>query len=305
MSEVGIVLDYYINTYCVRQNFTKETIKTKRSRLRRFLKDTAVEKFIEIDNAIFDKWVAKFKRRRLCVRTQNSEVSSTLLPFLKYAQKKGFIVPLDVTEISMPENPPVERPWFTEEEVWRMLKIASSRDFALIALDFYGGLRRFEIAKVHRNDIRDDELEVFGKGRKTRYVTLPRCIFDNIKLLAKSSRNGYLFWTKKRKCGYICCSTVDRRLKSVAKRAGIDHVKVHQLRYSFATELYNRGTPIMSIQKLLGHADLRTTQMYVQSEKKKMFEDYNKAFSTSALTFVEEFAIMGSENDGRRGEIAN
>jgi integrase/recombinase XerD len=185
-----------------------------------------------------------------------------------------------------PKTPPVERIWYCEQEVWRILSAAEDlATFLIIALAFYGGLRRFEIAKVHASDILENELCVVGKGNKTRFVTLPRCIFDKLREATEVSENGFLFKSSKR-LEHISCSTADRWAKKAANRAGFGKFHLHQLRYSFATELFNRGVEISSIQELLGHSDMRTTQLYIQSEKQKVFDDYNRAFANASdLTF--------------------
>lgn len=155
----------------------------------------------------------------------------------------------------------------TPEEIKKMIEKTSNIKHRLILKILYGcGLRVAEIINLRKEDINFNEglLHIkLSKGKKDRFVKIPDsliknlesyCILNNSDVLFPSNRGGCL--TKK---------TIGKIVDNAAKKSEIKkEVYPHLLRHSFATHLLEQGTDLRIIQKLLGHSDIKTTQIYTQ-----------------------------------------
>ena len=150
------------------------------------------------------------------------------------------------------------------------------RDRAIIELLFSGGLRVSELVKLDRGDINLEKREftVRGKGSKDRPIFISKSAAEHLAdyLAARSDALVPLFLSYSRNPGPVDTSgnyrrltsrSVERLIEKYARAAGITkHVTPHTLRHSFATDLLMNGADLRSVQSLLGHADISTTQIY-------------------------------------------
>jgi len=161
------------------------------------------------------------------------------------------------------------------------------RDRALVELLYGAGLRVGEALAL---DVRDvdllaREVRVLGKGRKERVVPLPRAARQALgSWLEARRRPGYqaepLFpvLTPGAERSRLDARAVRRILGRRASAAGVaDHVHPHRLRHSYATHLLDMGADLRSIQELLGHASLSTTQRYTAVSAARLVEVYDRA----------------------------
>lgn len=155
----------------------------------------------------------------------------------------------------------------TKDETIAILNRISNPKHRLLIETIYGcGLRVSEAAKLKKQDIRFEEGILYlrqAKGRKDRVVMLPKAIAYRLKsyIDARSDNNPYVFDSARG--GHITIRTIQCILKSAVKKARITkNVHVHTLRHSYATHLLENGTDIRVIQRLLGHNDVRTTEIY-------------------------------------------
>ena len=172
--------------------------------------------------------------------------------------------------------------------------LALLRDRALVELLYGAGLRVGEAVAL---DVRDvdvlaREVRVLGKGSKERSVPLPQAAQEALSAwLAIRRRPGYqaepLFVSFRpgaqgRRLGE---RSVRRLLAARGRGAGVvDHVHPHRLRHSYATHLLDMGADLRSIQELLGHASLATTQRYLAVSAARLFEVYDKAHPRARRT---------------------
>ena len=150
------------------------------------------------------------------------------------------------------------------------------RDRAIIELLFSGGLRVSELVKLNRDSINLERREfiVRGKGSKDRPVFISPAAADWVSeyLSARTDSLAPLFLNNSANTGEANTSgdfrrlstrSVERLVQKYARAAGITkHVSPHTLRHSFATDLLMNGADIRSVQTMLGHADISTTQIY-------------------------------------------
>lgn len=155
----------------------------------------------------------------------------------------------------------------TKEEVKRMIEVTTNLKHRLILEVVYGcGLRAEETTNLKKQDVLLDEclLHVrLGKGKKDRFVKIPEKILEELRAYLFLLHEDYLFPSNRG--GKLTTATLQAIVENAAKKAGITkQVYPHLLRHSFATHLLEQGTDIRIIQKILGHADIKTTQIYTQ-----------------------------------------
>ena len=153
------------------------------------------------------------------------------------------------------------------EEVKKMIDSTSNIKHKLIIKLLYGtGLRVSEIVNLKKEDLQFDENLIhikLAKGKKDRFVRIPESIIFDLERFCKLSEGKYLF--ESNRGGKLTKDTIQKIVSGAAKKAKIKkRVYPHLLRHSFATHLLESGTDLRIIQKLLGHSDIKTTQIYTQ-----------------------------------------
>ena len=184
------------------------------------------------------------------------------------------------------ESPKTTRPipkTISQEEVEKLLqlaeeetnrnksnaqKIRATRMHLLIELLYATGLRVSELISLP-NSIRTDAefLVVTGKGNKERMVPISKKAMEALKkykkaLEDKKKKSGESKWLFESTNGCLTRQHFARELKALANKAGINNVSPHTLRHAFASHLLQNGADLRSVQQLLGHADIATTEIY-------------------------------------------
>ncbi len=156
------------------------------------------------------------------------------------------------------------------------------RDRAMFELAYACGLRAEEVVSLGIDDVDWDgeQLRVEGKGRKTRYVPVGELAMAALRQYRERGRanlpGGPLFLSKSGRRLYT--SDVRRRLHKWTTRAGLaGGASPHTLRHSFATHLLDGGADLRSIQELLGHASVSTTQVYTRVESARLKSAYARS----------------------------
>ena len=217
---------------------------------------------------------------RLSTLTQSYHLIA-LRGFLKYLSKRG-IKSLDPTLVDLPHAVKKQVTFLHYDEIERLLAEipidteTGLRDRAIIELLFSGGLRVSELCNLNRDSINLERREfvVRGKGRKDRPIFIDQSTADCIKdyldyrtdsLPALFLNNSTNLQTPSTSGDYrrLTPRSIERIVQNYARKAGITkNVTPHTLRHSFATDLLMNGADIRSVQSLLGHANISTTQIY-------------------------------------------
>ncbi len=155
----------------------------------------------------------------------------------------------------------------TIEEIRRLINSTSNEKHKIIIKLLYGcGLRVSEIINLKKQDINFKENLIhikLAKGKKDRFIRIPFSISEELSAYIKLLGGEIL--SPSNRGGKLTTATIQAILKNCAKKAGIKkRVYPHLLRHSFATHLLEQGTDLRLIQKLLGHSDIKTTQIYTQ-----------------------------------------
>jgi tyrosine recombinase XerC len=154
------------------------------------------------------------------------------------------------------------------------------RDAAILELFYSCGLRISELCSLdlHDIDFLGDHLRVTGKGAKERQIPIGRPAVEAIQRYRREAAigSGPLFLSKRRT--RITQQAVDLLLRKYVERSSIPFkISPHKLRHSFATHLLDAGADLRSVQSMLGHASLSTTQIYTHVTKERLRTAYDQA----------------------------
>lgn len=233
-------------------------------------------------------------------KTQNYYMIA-LRMFLKYLTRRG-IKSLPTERIDLAKVPERSLDLITEMELSRLLKapegndLKSLRDRAILELLFSTGLRVSELCSLTRDfDLSADEFSIRGKGGKVRVVFLSEEAKKAVKeyLAKRKDMDDALFVKvglekkekieKDKKDGdseALTRRSIERIVKYCAVKAGISKkVTPHVIRHCFATDLLQNGADIRSVQMMLGHSNISTTQIYTHVTDKQLREVHKKFHS--------------------------
>ncbi|MCC6427157.1 MAG: tyrosine recombinase XerC [Phycisphaerales bacterium] len=223
---------------------------------------------------------------------------ATLRSFFKWADRRGIAHSNPMTLIRTPRQGKRLPKAITIEQVEQLLAaptdsdVLGRRDRAMLETLYSTGIRVSELIGLNYDelDIANECLRVRGKGKKERVVPLGSHAIEAIRrymdmVLAdakystywsESSRIKPLFLNKHG--GRLSSRSVRRKLDKYLKQVGLDPtISPHTLRHSFATHLLDNGADLRSVQELLGHQSLSTTQVYTHLTTHRMQEAYNRA----------------------------
>jgi len=219
-----------------------------------------------------------------------------LRSFLKYLAKQN-INSLAAEKIELGKIPERKLEFLDPDELKRLLNapqggdISAWRDRAILETLFSTGLRVSELCSLNRDNVNIErgEFAVRGKGSKLRVVFLSDSAKDALKkyLAERSDIHEALFVghhgsPNKKESARLTPRSVQRLIKKYAVAAGvIKKVSPHQLRHSFATDLLQNGADIRSVQAMLGHANITTTQIYTHYTDKHLKEIHKKYHSNN------------------------
>lgn len=168
---------------------------------------------------------------------------------------------------------------FSATELERIREACETdRELALVHFLYATGVRVSECASIDISDVDFGTLEiiVLGKGNKERKVYLSEVSAMYLKkyLATREDQSPALFVGRKgRRLGK---TGIEVAVKKIGQRAGVENVHPHRFRRTLATQLLNRGMDIVSVAEILGHADLRTTQIYCSISNKNIKYSYQK-----------------------------
>jgi len=224
-------------------------------------------------------------------RTQNYYLIA-LRALLKYARKRE-VDTLEPEQIELAKVPDRDLDLISAQDLERLMQapegtdLKTLRDKAILELLFSTGMRVSELVALDRDDIDSskDEFPVRGKGEKVRVVFLSPTARGAVKRYLEKRKDMHeaLFvnvspMSKKQEELRLSARSVERIVKHYAIKAGITKkVTPHVIRHSFATDLLEGGADLRSVQALLGHAHIGTTQIYTHVTDKHL-RDVHKTF---------------------------
>ncbi|MEK7502958.1 MAG: site-specific tyrosine recombinase/integron integrase [Patescibacteria group bacterium] len=268
----------YLEHLEIEKGRSLKTIENYGRYLDKFMAFSKADKPSQITEDIARNYRLYLNRLGLGKKTQNYYVIA-LRSFLKFLAKNE-IESLNAEKLELAKVPERELDLLDSEELERLLSIpkedniADLRDKAILETFFSTGLRISELISLPREGIeKKEEISVRGKGGKIRVVFLSSRAREAItKYLKKDSENvtDKLFSMSPR--------SIQRMIHRCAIKAGIaKKVSPHVLRHAFATDLLRNGADLRSVQAMLGHANISTTQIYTHFTDKQL-KEVHRAF---------------------------
>lgn len=220
---------------------------------------------------------------------------SVVREFFKFLYTEKDIKDNPAADVLTPKQEKPLPKFLSEDEIKRLIAAAKEcsgpkgrQMTAMLELMYASGLRVSELVSLPENCINFDRRQVFvrGKGSKERVVPVApaamQAVFDYLEqrdcFIREGRRSIWLFPSKSSRSGHISRDTFFKRLKELAVKAGIypSRVTPHVLRHSFATHLLNHNADLRSVQKMLGHESINTTEIYTHILSDKLLETVQK-----------------------------
>jgi len=284
-------MDRYIEKFIryldIEKNYSRHTIlnyKLDLEHFKNFLGELSLEK---VDYLILRKYLAALKEKNLKSRSVSRRLSA-LRSFFKFLIREGLLKNNPVASLSSPKQDKPLPLFLTEEEVTKLIEAAQPkderglRDRAVMETLYSTGIRVSELVGLNIEDIDfiGGVAKVMGKGKKERIVPIGDIALSTIRAYLERRKKHQevqaLFLNKsgRRITDRGVRNIIDKYIRMASIKQG---VSPHTLRHSFATHLLDRGADLRSVQELLGHVNLSTTQIYTHLTTEKLKKVYDKA----------------------------
>ena len=272
----------------VEKGLSKNTVDAYKNDLKDFLSwinKINIQDYKKVTETEINEYVAHLFKNGLKSSSVNRKIS-TLKSFYLFLIKKKLISLSPLSEVITPKKEQYLPSSMSEDEVEQLLQSPNieldieTRDKAMIEMLYATGMRISELInlKMIDIDIERSVLKVLGKGSKERLVPFGEKASDSLsyylKKRKKSSAKEVFLSNRGKK---MTRTGFWQRIKIYLSREGLkDTISPHTLRHAFATHLLNRGADLRSVQLLLGHSDLSTTQIYTHIAKQRLGEVLKK-----------------------------
>lgn len=269
----------------IEKNYSPHTILNYKLDLQDFRKFLGEANIDSVDYLFLRKYLATLKEKNLNTRSTSRHLS-TLRSFFRFLSREGHVKINPTSSLSSPKQEKHLPSFLTEEEVARLIDSTlpqderSLRDKAILETFYSTGIRISELVGLNLDDLDfiGGIAKVKGKGKKERIVPVGDHALKAIRhyLDKRKRKNDAIFLNKNgtRLSTRGVRNIVDKYIVKAGIRQGISP---HTLRHSFATHLLNRGADLRSVQELLGHANLSTTQIYTHLTTERLKAVYDKA----------------------------
>ena len=265
---------------------TTDAYERDLNKLARFTESLNISDYSEINNEVCSAWIGNLYSLDNNPRSIQRHLSSAK-GFFRFLKKNNLIDSSPFELISAPKSPKNLPEVLSPENVEQLLNFKPSnlieiRDMAIVELMYSSGLRVSETVNINMSDFEEDMafLRVLGKGAKTRLVPLGKFAVNAIKnwLIEREKihkNDDALFLNSKGT--RLSVRSVQLGLKKMAIKQGLPPIHPHMLRHSFATHMLESSGDLRTVQELLGHSSLSTTQIYTKLDYQHLVKIYDQA----------------------------
>ena len=291
MSKLNELIEEFLRYLLIDKGYSNNTIESYKRDLDKFLEFNKNIDINNINNENLKKYIKYLNNENLNEKSIARNISS-LKSFYKFLSIEKYINNNPSDALYLPKIKKSLPNTLTEEEVIKLLDIKltdnfSYRNKAMLELMYATGLRVSELInlKLQDIDLNQDVIRTFGKGSKERVIPigdyskeyLEKYILEYRGSMLKKESSEYLFLNNHGK--QMTRQGFYKIIKKIAKEKGIDKdLSPHTIRHSFASHLLKYGADLRTIQELLGHSDISTTQIYTHitdEELKKNYQNFH------------------------------
>lgn len=226
-------------------------------------------------------YLADYKRQRKVSNRTLDGIRRCFSSFFNWLAAEGLIGHNPCAALSQIKYTKVVKKPYSAPDMERLKRACTSlRDLALLEFLYASGCRVSEVVHLNRSDINylTREAIVLGKGNKERTIYLTPVALMHLTdyLNTRTDSNPCLFASLKAPHERLSKAGIETALKIIGKRAGVENVHPHRYRRTLATNLLDRGANIQDVAAILGHADLKTTQVYCYISQSNVQAAYRK-----------------------------
>ena len=272
----------FFNFLIIEKGLSKNTVKAYETDIKGFIKwinKNNKQSLLNIKESSINRYISYLFSLKLKSSSVNRKISS-LKSFYLFLLKKKLIRYSPFSEVISPKQEKYLPASMSESEVEKLLnspdasKDIEQRDKAMIEMLYATGMRISELVnlKITDIDMNRSVIKVMGKGSKERLIpfgeSASEALFNYLKIRKDSSSKEVFISNRGRKITRVAFW---QRIKVYLLRENLKiSISPHTLRHAFATHLLNRGADLRSVQLLLGHSDLSTTQIYTHIAKQRL-----------------------------------
>jgi integrase/recombinase XerD len=235
-----------------------------------------------LESVDFDSYLGRMRTQGKSTRTIARAVSA-IRSFYKFLLRDGAIKTNPLLEIETPKfKPPIPRV-LSEEEMLKLLKLPADqklalRDATVLELLYATGLRVSELIALKKSDLDMEAgfLIASGKRSKERIVPIGTYAREVIKMYLEKMKPKGIFLFPNRKGKPMTRQAIWKLIRKYGLLLEQGKLYPHMLRHTFATHLLEGGADLRSVQLLLGHEDISTTQIYTHVDRKRLKELHKK-----------------------------
>lgn len=285
------LLEKFINYIEIEKHYSFNTVKNYELDLETFLlflNKENIDKINQVDYRIIRNYLNEMYKKKYAKKTISRNISS-LRSFFKYLKRHSYINNNPMLLITNPKEDKKLPNFLYYNELENLLKAPDLntslgyRNALMIELFYSTGIRVGEIVNIKTNDldINAKKIKILGKGNKERYVLYGDVCSDLLKTYLSEKRglikehitNDYLFINHLG--DKLSTRGVEYILTSIIKKSNLNKkITPHTLRHTFATHMLNEGADLKSVQELLGHENLKTTQIYTHVSNERLRSVY-------------------------------
>jgi site-specific recombinase XerD len=275
----------YLEYLEIEKNRSQKTVANYKHYLDEFIKKSGVKTGSDITERVIRDFRLELARKPEMKKLTQSYYLIALRNFLKFLIRRDVVVGVTPDKIELPKIARAQIEIIEYKNLERILDrnwgdtLRDARDRAILEVFFSTGLRLAELCSLNRYlDFERGQVTVRGKGEKLRVVFFSKTALSALKKYMEKRTDAFeaLFVSLTKKgavVGPITPRAVQRLVDKAARVAGIPgRIHPHQMRHSFATDLLSNGADLRSVQEMLGHANIATTQVYTHVTNKQLKE---------------------------------
>lgn len=278
----------FIDYLLIDKKYSNNTISSYEKDINKFFVFLKDKKLNEINYNDVNNYLKYLYKEKINDRSIAHNISS-LRSFYKYLLIEKIVKESPLELVELPKLSKKLPKVLNEEDITKILNLRlhdhySYRNKAIIEIMYATGLRVSEVINIKMSDldINNAIVRTIGKGSKERIIPLGDYALEAIKMyineyrskFIKKSYSEYLFLNSRG--SKLTRQALFKILKKIAKETNVNKdFSPHTLRHSFASHLLSYGADLRSIQELLGHSDISTTQIYTHLSNKKLKENYD------------------------------